>query len=293
MSHMDDVQPQFDSIAIVGVGLIGGSIALAARQNNLCQHVVGVGRNLERLENARQQGIIDLALTDINALKDVDLVVICTPVNHIVADTLAVLNATPPSTLVTDAGSVKARICRELDSAMPAARQRFVGSHPLAGSHQSGFENARVDLYVGRKCVVTPQAESPEEVVESIISFWRGIGMDVRSMSPEDHDRVLALTSHLPHLAASAVAGLVEEESLDFAATGFRDTTRVAAGDADLWTAIFMENADEVIDATDLLIAKLKEYRKLLAEGQTQQIRLELDAARRRRLQFQTRHEQQ
>ena len=288
---MDDVQPQFDSIAIVGVGLIGGSIALAARQNNLCRHVIGVGRTPERLEDARQRGIIDLGLTDINALEDVGLVIICTPVNHIVTDALSVLKATPPSTLVTDAGSVKARICRELDSVIPEARPRFVGSHPLAGSHQSGFENACVDLYVGRKCVVTPQAESPDEVIRSIVGFWRGIGIDVRTMSPEHHDRILALTSHLPHLAASAVAGLVEEEALDFAATGFRDTTRVAAGDADLWTAIFMENADEVIAATDLLIAKLEEYRNSLALGHTEQIRQELDEARRRRLQFQSRHE--
>lgn len=289
MGSMTHSQPQFDTIAIVGVGLIGGSIALAARQRGVCRHVVGVGRSSERLEQAQNHQLINSYETDIQSLKDVDLVVVCTPVNRIVKDVTDALQATPESTLVTDAGSVKASICQELLK-VPGARSRFIGSHPLAGSHQSGFENADADLYVGRKCVVTPTPDSLQSLQASITFFWQALGMDVRSLTPEHHDRVLAFTSHLPHLAAAAVAELVKETAIDFAATGFRDTTRVAAGDPELWTAIFSENTEQVVSATDELIATLLQYRDALADGDLKEVQKLLQSAQRQRLLYEERH---
>lgn len=283
----DDVP--FKSIAVVGVGLIGGSIALAAKQFRVCSRVVGVGRNAERLQRAVEAGVLDEAVTDVSDLNQVDLVVVCTPVDRLVADVSAVLQATPPETLVTDAGSVKANLCRHIYE-MEFGKSRFLGAHPLAGSHQSGFENATAELYVDRTCVLTPDAESNASTIDAITRFWSGIGMRIRNLNPEEHDRVLALVSHLPHLAASAVAGLAEGELIDFAATGFRDTTRVAAGDAELWAAIFSDNADKVIAATDELILQLQRYRDALQSGDRTSLVAMLSQARDCRLRFQERN---
>lgn len=254
---------KFETIAVVGVGLIGGSIALAARQRGVCKSVIGVGRSPERLQRAVELGLIDQGITSCSELTNVDLVVVCTPVDRIVDDVRTCLQSTPAATVVTDAGSVKAGICAEIRN-LPNAQDRFLGSHPLAGSHRSGFENADADLYVDRKCVLTPWEESSSSLVEAITDFWTQLGMLVHQLSPEEHDRVLALTSHLPHLGASAIAGLVNKFSVRFAATGFRDTTRVAAGDPELWAAIFSDNSEQVIAATDRLVAILTEYRTAL-----------------------------
>jgi len=155
---------------------------------------------------------------------------------------------------------------------------------------KSNMENATADLYVGRKCVVTPMPNSPQALQDSITEFWQSLGMDVRSLTPEDHDRVLAFTSHLPHLAAAAVAGLVREDALDFAATGFRDTTRIAAGDPELWTAIFSENTEQLVAATDELMATLQQYRDALADGNLEEVRKLLQSAQRQRLLYEQRH---
>jgi prephenate dehydrogenase len=288
MAVMSDSHKQYGSIAIVGVGLIGGSIALAARQRGVCRHVVGVGRSSKRLEQAQHLQLIDSFETDIQSLKNVDLIVVCTPVDRIVKDVTDVLQATPETTLVTDAGSVKASICHAL-AKIGGAAARFIGSHPLAGSHQSGFENADADLYIRRKCVVTPMPDSPKTIQDSITSFWRALGMDVRLLTPEEHDRVLAFTSHLPHLAAAAVASLLNESAVDFAATGFRDTTRIAAGDPDLWSAIFSENTEQLVAATDDLIEVLQQYRGALTAGNFEDVQTLLKSAQHQRLLYENR----
>lgn len=276
-------------MGIVGVGLIGGSIALAARKHAGCQKVIGLGRNLHRLQQAQQLGILDEATSNFRELSSADLVIVCTPVDRIVEDVTAVLRETPDSTLVTDAGSVKARICENLRALGPLST-RFVGSHPLAGSHRSGFENADADLFVNRKCVVTPDFDTNSETSAAISRFWRKLGMNVRSTSPQAHDRVLALTSHLPHLAAAAVAGLVGEEEVEFAATGYGDTTRVAGGDPDLWTAIFSENSAEVVAATDLLIDLLTRYRRTLVDQDRAALQHLLTVSQRQRRAFDETH---
>lgn len=283
---MSDSQPNFQTIAILGVGMIGGSIALAARERGLSQRVVGVGRSDERLQHAIDQGVIDEGLTDVSQLSDVDLVIVCTPVDRIAEDVAAVFQATPSSTFITDVGSVKVNLCQQT-RLLPEATQRFLGAHPLAGSHRSGFENADPQLYEGRKCVITPWEDSAEEVVQAIASFWSGLGLEICSMPADEHDRILAMTSHLPHLTASALAGLVETPALDFAATGFRDTTRVAAGDPVLWAAIFLDNAEQVIAATDEMMGSLQAYRDALQLRDRETLTEMLLLAQKQRLQFQ------
>ena len=260
---MPESEIQFETIAIVGVGLIGGSIALAARERGICKSVIGVGRNPQRLQHAIDLGVIDESVTSCSELVGVDLVIVCTPVDRIVEDVRTCFASTPESTLITDAGSVKSNICREIHE-LPNSAERFIGSHPLAGSHQSGFENADASLYANRKCVLTPWEDSSKHLIEAMSQFWSRLGMQVHSLSPEEHDRILGLTSHLPHLGASAIAGLIDDVSVDFAATGFRDTTRVAAGAPGLWGAIFSDNSEQVIEATEQLIETLKAYQNAL-----------------------------
>lgn len=285
---MSKSTPQYETIAIVGVGLIGGSIALAARQRGLCRDVLGVGRNLDRLQLARTQGLVDRVATDIAELATADLTVICTPVNRVAQDVLEAMQQMPTGSLITDAGSVKAPICEAVQQE-PKSSGMFVGSHPLAGSHRSGFEYADGSLFVGRKCVVTPVPSSPTALVRQVREFWEQLGMVVHLMSPTEHDRVLALTSHLPHLAAAAVAGLVDESCVELAASGFRDTTRVAAGDPELWTAIFESNSVQLRAALDELIGSLQQYRTALDSGSSADIRNLLTIAQQRRLEFEKR----
>ncbi|MBI1312272.1 prephenate dehydrogenase/arogenate dehydrogenase family protein, partial [bacterium] len=180
------------TLAIVGVGLLGGSVALAAKQRGLCRHVLGIGRNAERLQAAVDAGVIDSFATNIADVEpEWDLVVVGTPVDRIVADVRAIAECSRPGTLITDVGSVKGSICRELASGLPDGVQ-FVGSHPLAGSEQRGFEVATPDLFDGRVCVVTPHVASNAAVVERTIAFWESLGSRVVRMAPDAHDVALA-----------------------------------------------------------------------------------------------------
>jgi len=232
----------FETVTIVGVGLIGGSIGLAARRRGVARQVIGVGRSKTSLERALTVGAISHGHSDIaSAVTSADLVIFCTPVDRIAKQAKEAASHCRPGTLLTDAGSTKAGIVRDLEGKLPAAIH-FVGSHPLAGSEKKGVEHARADLFEGRVTVVTPVKTSDAGAVERVIAFWKALGSEVRLLDPEAHDRALATTSHLPHLVAAALAGVLPDEWRAFAATGFRDTTRIAAGDPGLWAAIFRQN---------------------------------------------------
>ena len=233
----------FDSLAVVGVGLIGGSVGLAAKARTATRRVVGVGRNPVTLARARDLNAIDEFTTDLAAgVRSADIVVFCSPVDLIARQALAAAGFAMPGALFTDAGSTKGNIVRELDGKL-SEHVRFVGAHPLAGSEKQGVENASADLFDGRVCVLTPTANSDPRAVERAALFWQALGCDIKMLTPEEHDLALATTSHLPHLVAALLASQLPEKWRSFAATGFRDTTRVASGDPALWTAIARENA--------------------------------------------------
>jgi len=249
------------TLVVIGLGLIGGSIAKAARQRGLFQSVIGVGRDPERMQQAVAAGVVDEGSTDATeAVSNASIVVVCTPVDLIASEVVRLQRFLPADALVTDVGSTKARLCRQIHEQLPEGSQ-FLGSHPLAGSEKTGFENAREDLLDGACVVVTPDEQTSVADVERIEQFWKALGGRVSRMSPEEHDERLARTSHLPHLAAAALAGVVREEDLPLAATGFGDTTRVAAGDPSLWTAIFLENASATLAATELYLQQLSEFK--------------------------------
>ncbi len=255
-------------LTVVGVGLLGGSIAKAARGEGLARSIVGVGRSLARLEPALRDGTLDHATTDLaTGVRGADLVVLASPVATIEGQLDAVATAAGGEAVVTDVGSTKARIvaaARRLARARPFT---FVGSHPMAGSDQSGYAVARADLFRGATVIVTPTDTTPVGVVKSVSAFWESLGARVIAMDPDAHDRAVAVVSHLPHLVACALVDAVlrfEPGALAVAARGFRDTTRVAAGDALLWRDIFLANRSATLAALDALEAALVDLRRVI-----------------------------
>jgi prephenate dehydrogenase len=253
-----------DTLTIVGVGLIGGSIGLAAKKFGLARRVRGVGRQQASLDRAQFLGAIDEGHLDAAPLAaDSQLVVFCTPVDGIAAQVLALAPRCAPGTILTDAGSTKANIVRALDGRLPAG-VAFVGGHPLAGSEKRGPEVATAELFHNRCTVLTPTSATDRTALERVQSFWQGLGARVRLMSPEEHDQALALTSHLPHLAAAALAGLLPPDLHVLTASGFRSTTRVAGGEPSLWTAIFQHNRPALLAALTSLKERLGQFQQAL-----------------------------
>ncbi len=275
-----EVSQPFSTVAIVGVGLIGGSIALAVKQHGAASTVIGVGRSASRLAEARRRGIIDEAASDLSAAaRRCDLLIFCTPVDRIVAGVREAALACRPGTVITDAGSTKGGICRDLATGLPHGIT-FVGAHPLAGSEQQGFEHADGRLFENRMCVVTPLPATPKDAVARISAFWAGLGANTIEMTPEAHDRALAETSHLPHLAASALAATLSPENQILAATGFRDTTRIAAGDPELWTAIFLGNREQMLSSLAKYERHLTKFRKALEQNDAEGLKNLLKVAK-------------
>lgn len=264
----DSGEFQEHSIVIVGVGLIGGSIAASVRRRFPRVNVIGVGRNSDRLKAARDAGLLTSYTTHVTAesIPSGSLGIVCLPVDQIPAAAMSLLES--GCNLVTDAGSVKSSVC---DALAEHAGSGFIGSHPIAGSEHSGFEHADPDLFVNRLCVVTPVKNSTEQI-DRVTRFWRAIGSAVKTMSPPEHDRILALTSHLPHIMASATASCVPAELLPFAGTGYRDTTRIAAGSASLWASILIDNAPHCVAAIKSAEAQLAAFRAALESRDPNQV---------------------
>ncbi len=264
---------RFDTLAIVGVGLLGGSVALAARQYGIVRRVIGVGRSAARLVQAREANVLDDISTDlVAAATQADLLIFATPVNLIVPGVREVASVCRPGTLITDVGSTKAHLCRELSSEL-SNTITFVGSHPLAGSEKQGWEHSRADLFDGRVCVVTPTESSPRKEVERLTAFWQAIGMSVVEMTPEAHDLALAQTSHVPHVVASALARTLADNNRSLAATGFADTTRIAAGDPNVWVPILLDNRDAVLASLDEFSHEIAAIREALIQQDADEIR--------------------
>jgi prephenate dehydrogenase len=268
------------TLTIVGVGLIGGSIGLAAKKRGLAQRVLGVGRNQDSLERAKTLGAVDACFLDLMpAVGAADVVVFCTPVDQIADQVLAAAPACAAGALLTDAGSTKGQIIKAVEGRLPAGVV-FVGGHPLAGSEKRGPEHADASLFQDRLTVITPTSRIDPVAVERTKKFWQALGSRVRLMSPEDHDRALALTSHLPHVLACALAGILPRELHDLTASGFRDTTRIAAGDPGLWKAIFEHNHDAILPALRSLTDRLDQIRQALEAGDWSQLNCFLTQAK-------------
>ena len=266
-------QPQTQSeqrIVIVGVGLIGGSVAAACRVRFPDAEIIGIGRSSARLQQAKDARLITHYATEYTPelFTGRCLVVVCLPVDMIAAAVCEIAGLSSADVVLTDAGSVKGVICDDV-SADPCAADRFVGAHPIAGGENGGFEYAAADLFDGRICVVTAEQDGCPATanVRRVSDFWQALGCRIQTMSAADHDRILALTSHLPHVMAAVTTSAVGPDHLAMCGSGFRDATRIAAGSAALWKAILTGNREHVVSAIGVAERQLAEFRTVLEAG--------------------------
>ena len=261
----------FETIAIVGVGLLGGSIGLAVRERHVARRVVGIGRDLARLREAENRHAVTEVTTDLAAgVRDANLVIICTPVATVVDFVRQIAPVVGKGTLITDVGSTKATIVTGADNVLADGKGlwvSFVGSHPLAGSEKNGVLFAKADLLEGRTVVMTPSEETNADAVDKVERFWQALGAATVRVTPQEHDVAIAATSHLPHLVASALAAATRARDLPLTGSGWRDTTRVAAGDVELWRQILLDNRVHTLKALEGFEKVLSDIRAALEAG--------------------------
>lgn len=252
---------RINSVSIIGVGLIGGSLGLALKKANLAQNIIGIGRREEKLQQALKLKTVDAVVTDIYfGVKKADLVILATPVNSILEIATQMMPYLKIGTIVMDVGSTKKKIVRKLTPSLSSSELYFVGTHPLAGSEGSGVESAKSDLFEGAVCIITPIPQTNEDALSIVRALWENIGAKVIEMTPESHDELLAYTSHLPHIVAASLADLIKlqgNQIIPLLASGFKDTTRISASDPVMWRDICLTNQEE-------LLKTIREFKKIL-----------------------------
>ena len=274
---------QWDTVAIVGVGLIGGSIGLALRQRNLAKTVVGIGRRQASLRVARRVGAVTHTTIDLNkGVAEAELIIVCTPVGQIADHVRQAAQHCPERILITDAGSTKQAIVATLDGGLGHGC-RFLGSHPLAGSDKAGATNATADLFEGRVAILTPTKNTRAEDFDLLSDFWQSLGSVVVKMTPEEHDQALAVVSHLPHIAAVVLAMTAPEQLFRFCGSGMLDTTRIAAGDPELWRQILTLNRDDVLTSLEQYGANLAALHGAIRDNNQDEITRFLTLAKKNR----------
>ncbi|HEY4910814.1 MAG TPA: prephenate dehydrogenase [Methylomirabilota bacterium] len=274
-------------LSVIGLGLLGGSVAKAARAASLAQEIVGIGRNPASLEPALRERAVDHITTDLaEGLHGADMVVLATPVATLERQLPSVWQAADPQALITDVGSTKARIVRAAEALGVSRPLDFVGSHPMAGSNLSGFTVARADLFSGATVILTPTDRTPPDAVKRVTEFWEAIGGRVTIMDPATHDRAVAAISHLPHLVVDALVSAVidmDPRFLDVAARGFKDTTRIAASDPIVWREIFQQNREALGEALGAFRRALGGLERILDSGDDAAIEAALERIRKTR----------
>lgn len=237
---------KYNKIAIIGVGLLGGSIGLAVKRRKLAREVVGICRREISLRRALARGACDrVTLNFRDGIKGADLVIIATPVGKIVDMARNVIRYSDGDMILTDVGSTKADVVGRINR-MVTRNIKFVGSHPMAGSEKSGVKFADGNLFKGSVCIVTKSPGTDKAALNMVMLFWKSLGAILRVLSPEEHDSYIAYISHLPHMAAAALVNSAGPKSLEYSSTGFKDTTRIASSDPELWHDIFMTNRQAV-----------------------------------------------
>jgi cyclohexadieny/prephenate dehydrogenase len=248
-------EPHFNRVCLIGLGLIGSSLARALKRGGLAGEIVGTARSAKTRAKALELGFIDRAEADAaHAARDADLIILAAPVGANAALAAAIAPALKPGTIVTDVGSVKQAVIDAVAPHLPAG-VHLVPAHPVAGTEESGPEAGFAELFEGRWCILTPPPGTDAEATARVAAMWRAVGSDVDEMEPRHHDMVLAITSHLPHLIAYTIVGTatelentLQQEVIKFAAGGFRDFTRIAASDPVMWRDIFLANKDAVLE---------------------------------------------
>ena len=254
----------FKRITIVGVGFMGGSLGLAIKKNRLAREVIGLSHRQTALAQAVQMKAIDVPCLDVKkAIGNADLVVLAAPVESIIKLCSTINPYLRRHCIVTDIGSAKANIVDSAERVL-SNPSLFVGSHPLTGSEKSGVGSAVEDLFNGAKCVITPTAKTSQAARQKIKYFWTKLGMDVRILSPQEHDEILAYVSHLPHLLAYGLISGIPPNFLEYASRGLKDTCRIAASSPQLWSDICIANSKNVLNALDKDVELLAHFRKAI-----------------------------
>ena len=263
----------FDKVTIVGVGLLGGSLGRAMRERKLAARVIGCVRRRESIAECRRACAVDVAtLNFADGVAEADLVVLCTPIAQMAPLFKQLLPHLKRGAIVTDVGSVKGTVVRELESLAAKAGVHFIGSHPMAGSEKMGVLASRADLYEGAVTVVTPTKRSKRNAVLAVERLWKSVGSRVLRLSPEAHDQFVAKSSHLPHLLAAQLVHHVLGEKFSaeqsaLCATGFRDTTRIASGSPEMWRDIALANRANLAAGLDQFIGELRSLQKSVRAG--------------------------
>jgi len=274
-AHLEPAKPSFERLAVLGLGLLGGSVAWAARERRVAGEVVGCARRSEPLRAARARGLVDRVSTDpAEAVAGADLVVLASPVGAMASLLRAAAPALKPGALVTDVGSVKSVLAETLPGLLPPGVV-FVGAHPMAGSHEKGPEHARADLLAGATCVVTPASGNPPAAVARIEAFWSALGARVVRRDAATHDLEVAWISHVPHALAFAFAralGDAPPDAGEVSGTGFRDFTRIAQSDPELWAEILVANRKAIEGPVARVADRLAELARAIESGDVEEV---------------------
>ena len=280
------MKPHFKTITIIGVGLIGGSFARVCKNKKLADRIIGFGRDEKNLKKAVELKVIDSYTQNLKeAVRDSDFILLATPVSSIIKIAREMIPYLKKGTIITDAGSVKGEIVREIDKILPEGIF-FVGAHPIAGTEKSGVEASFLDLFEGSRCVITPTEKTDSTPMEKVKEIWKEAGSEVILMDADKHDRYLAAVSHLPHAVAyalvNAVGGLDEKEKgvLSFSAGGFRDFTRIAASHPAMWRDIFLMNKREVVGMINLFQSTLEDIKEAIINNDGKKLEKEFEKAR-------------
>ena len=280
---------QFRKITIVGTGLLGGSIGLAARQRQLVGEVAGYVRRARSLQDCEKSGAVDYATTDLlAAVSNADLVILCTPLSQMRSLAQQFLPALKRGAIVTDVGSVKAGVVRELESLIAKAGAHFVGSHPMAGGEKMGVLAARADLFECAINILTPTKKSNPAAIRKLERFWKSLGTRIFRLDAAQHDLLVSRTSHLPHIVAATLANLVlnptsPKMQTELCATGFRDATRIASGSPAMWRDIALANRKNVSRSVDAFMAELTKFQSALKRGDSKAVENFFTTAKMRR----------
>ena len=279
----------WQKVTLVGVGLLGGSLGLALRRRRLAGCVTGFVRRPSSVSESRKVGAVDAATCDLlEAVAGSDLIVLCTPISQMRPLLERMLPVVAPGAIITDVGSVKASVVRELEPLARAAGAHFVGSHPMAGAEKTGVSAARADLFANSVCVVTPGKRTHKPSVQAIEGLWRAVGGRVLRLAPDIHDALVSRSSHLPHVTAAALANYVldpaqPKQQPELCATGFRDTTRIASGSPEMWRDIALSNRRNLSGAIEALIRDLRRFQRALRGEDAAAISAFFEQAKRRR----------
>ncbi|MFA4989209.1 MAG: prephenate dehydrogenase/arogenate dehydrogenase family protein [Candidatus Omnitrophota bacterium] len=271
--------PLFNKVAVIGTGLIGGSLALVIQKEKLAKEIVGVARHQASLDLAARNKVINRGALALDIIKGADLLILAAPVDKIISLRKKILKYVGRNCIVTDVGSTKEKIVSLLGRSFPY----YLGSHPLAGSEKRGVSSAQAGIFKGTLCILTPTLKTPGVAMKKIKALWKKAGAKVICLSPKEHDRILSFTSHLPHAVAFSLINAIPGDSLKFSASGLKDTTRIAASDALLWQGIFLTNRKNLLKAIAAFEKKLLKIKSAISRNDKKALRGILACARKKR----------